>query len=156
MIKTSWKFIAGFLGIIVLALIGLAVSNFIFNPESQDDRAAKKYLEELKAQYENDTYGGKTPEETLDLFVAALEKGDVELASKYFVLEKQEEMRVTLGKMYKSGNLKNLLELVHRDRFGAQLSENRYLIDFPNEQMIADFSIALHKYPQGIWKIEEL
>jgi len=33
-----------------------------------------------------DTYGGKTPEETLNLFIEALKKEDLELASKYFVL----------------------------------------------------------------------
>ena len=31
-----------------------------------------------------DTYGGQTPEETYDLFLAALKNEDVGLASKYF------------------------------------------------------------------------
>ena len=34
-----------------------------------------------------DTQGGKTPEETLRLFVSALREGNIELASAYFILE---------------------------------------------------------------------
>src|SRR3989344_9575072 len=43
----------------------------------------QRYIEAMTA----DTYGGKTPQETLDLFVAALRAEDVELASKYFLLD---------------------------------------------------------------------
>lgn len=43
----------------------------------------------LEEQYKNDTYGGDTPEETLRLFVEALEKKDYSLAAKYYVPEKQ-------------------------------------------------------------------
>ena len=43
----------------------------------------KKYVQAMT----EDTYGGKTPQETLDLFVEALKKEDVELASKYFILD---------------------------------------------------------------------
>lgn len=45
----------------------------------------------LEAAYKADTYGGATPEETLKLFIDALEKKDYELASKYFVVEEQGE-----------------------------------------------------------------
>lgn len=45
----------------------------------------------LEAAYRADTYGGETPEETLRLFVEALEKKDFELAAKYFVIENREE-----------------------------------------------------------------
>lgn len=41
----------------------------------------------------NDIYGGRTPEETYQLFLQALEKQDIELASKYFVREKQDWAR---------------------------------------------------------------
>jgi hypothetical protein len=58
----------------------------------QDWRLARQ----LEAPYRNDKYGGETPEETFDMFIAALEKGDVELASKYFKLDKQESWRQSL------------------------------------------------------------
>ena len=47
-----------------------------------------KYMKELEKQ---DNYGGKTPEETLELYIKALEARDFELASKYFVLEDQKK-----------------------------------------------------------------
>jgi hypothetical protein len=62
----------------------------------------------LQAQWEKpyreDTYGGKTPEETYDMFLAALSKGDTTLASKYFVIEKQDNWDKTLGE-YKNNSL---------------------------------------------------
>lgn len=36
-----------------------------------------------------DTYGGKTPQETYEMFVGALKKGDLEEAGKYFYWEYQ-------------------------------------------------------------------
>src|SRR3990167_4899471 len=53
------------------------------------DRAVKSFQSAIDAIYKNDTYGGKTPEETFDLYLAALKKGDLELASKYFVVERR-------------------------------------------------------------------
>jgi len=55
--------------------------------------AFQKAEQELYQKMMADTYGGKTPEETLDLFIAAVEKGDYELASKYFVKSKQVGIR---------------------------------------------------------------
>ena len=45
---------------------------------------------QLEKRYKEDQYGGATPEETLKLFVEALEKKDFELASKYYVPEDQD------------------------------------------------------------------
>src|SRR3989344_4272535 len=56
-----------------------------------DPEEGIRYYELLQKAYKNDTYGGNTPEETLELFRTALEKGDIELASKYFVIEKQKK-----------------------------------------------------------------
>ena len=62
--------------------------------QKQIDEADAIYQKEyqkilkLKKLYENDHYGGKTPEETLALFVEALKKKDYKLAAKYYVPEK--------------------------------------------------------------------
>lgn len=50
----------------------------------------KKQNDEAVARYTADIDGGKTPEETLDLLISALKAGDIEQASRYYVLEKQE------------------------------------------------------------------
>jgi len=53
-----------------------------------------KLPEILAEQYKKDTYGSTTPEGTLALFIDALKKGDADLASKYFIPEKQVEYKI--------------------------------------------------------------
>ena len=65
---------------------------------------AKMLQERLERPYRQDKYGGKTPEETFDMFLDALRKEDIDLASKYFVLNKQEQWKKTLEE-YKKQNL---------------------------------------------------
>ncbi len=50
----------------------------------------KLHAEGLRSAYQHDTYGGATPEETLQMFVAALEQKDAWLASRYYIPEKQD------------------------------------------------------------------
>lgn len=57
-----------------------------------------------------DVYGGKTPEETYGLFVSALKQSDIELASKYFVLGKQDEKLEEFKKIKKSGELTKYID----------------------------------------------
>ena len=49
-----------------------------------------QYLKNFEDAMRADTYGGRTPEETLQLFIAALKAGDIDLASRYFFLETNE------------------------------------------------------------------
>lgn len=88
------KFAVAFLAILVLAGGGYYAWQNYLSPSARSARQAEanyqKYLDWQKnyeAAMKADTYGGKTPEETLVLFADALEKGDTELASKYFVLD---------------------------------------------------------------------
>lgn len=75
---------------------------------------------QLEKKYKEDQYGGATPEETLKLFVEALEKKDFELASKYYVPEKQVEILRKLASYkpnatdgfigaYKTGRIKSAI-----------------------------------------------
>ena len=53
--------------------------------------ALKKAEQEDYKRAMADTYGGKTPQETLQMYIDAVEKGDYELASKYFIGDNQEK-----------------------------------------------------------------
>ena len=75
-----------FVVVIIAALAAIYYANYYFSPEQK----ALRYYAELERQYREDTYGGKAPEETLQLFIDALKSGDIELASKYFVVEERE------------------------------------------------------------------
>jgi len=60
----------------------------------QIDATIEQTYKEIKARLDAekaDIYGGETPEETWSMFLEALKKEDFELASKYFVVDKQAE-----------------------------------------------------------------
>ena len=91
--RKYWKFVIGFLIIIVVVAGGFFVWEKYFSSQAKINRETQKNYEkylEWERNYEKamkeDTYGGKTPEETLRMFIEALKKEDIELASKYFSL----------------------------------------------------------------------
>jgi hypothetical protein len=83
--KSYLRFAVPFFAIVLVVAGGYLIWSryFKYDPVRAYEKAEKAYVEAMTA----DTYGGKTPQETLDLFVAALRAGDVELASKYFMLD---------------------------------------------------------------------
>ena len=109
--------------LIIIALIVLVY--FIwFSFFSQEAKLRKEFEQQYekyltaKNVYEQkmieDVYGGKTPEETLKLFIQALKEENIELASKYFALETntQDPDYLTINKWVKFLNEiknKNLL-----------------------------------------------
>ena len=61
------------------------------------DKLAQALRDIEKKDYEMamaDTFGGQTPQETLEMFIKAVEKGDYELASKYLVSEEQKKRKI--------------------------------------------------------------
>ena len=88
------KFVFLFLAIVVVAAGGYFVWNRFFSPEAayerkmlEGQRLYQQAVDIYQQQQREDIYGGKTPEETLKLFIEALRERNVELASKYFVLK---------------------------------------------------------------------
>ncbi|TSC52056.1 MAG: hypothetical protein LiPW41_604 [Parcubacteria group bacterium LiPW_41] len=147
---------------VVFIFIIIAVILAIFLLAEYDRRQNAKAVDQLnqmvldiqKADYEEamrDTYGGKTPQETLLLYITAVEKGDYEFASKYFIGTKQKEELERLNKskreeitMYVS-ELKNVLK---NDGVYSQQNQ-RFNFD-------GDILLNLKQYPNGIWKIIEI
>jgi len=117
--KTKAHYVAKFIGI----LIGISLVFFIgvtaigiYWPKFQDYRykmegerlmkEAETIKKETEEAQKNDTFGGKTPEETFDMFLDALKKSDVELAAKYYDVTVQKEALAGLNKeMTENGNL---------------------------------------------------
>lgn len=60
--------------------------------------AEKQALAKEQEMLSKDTYGGKTPEETLKFFVDALKKKDYKLAAKYYLPWKQAEAEKEMKK----------------------------------------------------------
>jgi len=139
----------------------------------QAQRAYDKMLE----PYYKDTYGGKTPEETYDLFISALKNGDIELASKYFVIEKQGNWLKTLEEYEKNKSIVDFVkELEDTEKIWEKSKEsNETIASFEYQVLIEKGAKAtidgqeveippgnytnesvFSKYPNGIWKIEGL
>lgn len=150
--KFFWKAALGFLVIIAASV---AVLLWLGNSESEDFKNQERMARELEEKYKNDTYGGDTPEQTLQLFIDALKAGDTELASKYFVIEKQEEWKEDLENVKKSGTLNNMInDLLHAKKTKSE--EYKTLFVITNEKSVVTSLISIFKIPNGKWKIESL
>src|SRR3989344_1874052 len=106
----------------------------------------------LEAAYRADAYGGATPEETLRLFVEALEKEDYVLASKYFVVEKQNEI---LKQLQTSDVLNDYLKILASSKKGFPYqNKKQYEILFydSNGKQIHIEQFVLNEFT-GKWKI---
>lgn len=124
--------------------------------EKPTEAEIMEYTRRLEKAYENDIYGGDTPEETLNLFIEALKAEDIELASKYFIVEKQEEMRRELTISKENNVLPILVKDLEKEKKGGG-DEQRYTFTTFDENNVAEFSFDLVKNPEtGKWKLESL
>lgn len=100
---------------VVLVVVGLTALGY-FYPQLQkwgkkieEQRQIAQYdreMAKIKRAYEQDKDGGKTPEETFDMFLDALSLNDASLASKYYELSVQPKAFDNLNKeMIERGNL---------------------------------------------------
>ena len=144
-----------------LALAGIAVFLFAIGyglswygeySFNKDLQAIKK---EAERPYLEDIYGGKTPKETLELFIAAIEKEDFDLASKYTIINKQEGWRDRLVKGEKQ-KLYNWIDLLKTAQDRGSLWDGNFQMEVKNAAESANLIIDFIKYPQGIWKIQEM
>ena len=122
-----------------------------------EKRAEDKYYAEMQRPYLEDTYGGATPEETFEMFLTALKAGDIDLASKYFIVDKQASRQEYFQAVVEAGNMEEMIEDLSGEMvYDGSLYENdeRYAIKIKGE-IIFD-SINFMKYPSGVWKIKEL
>jgi hypothetical protein len=163
-----WKFVIAFLAIVILAGGGYFIWDKYFSPEAKLNRQNaenyQKYLD-WQANYEKamreDTYGGKTPEETLKMFIDALKKEDVELASKYFILRLDGSVDPKwaegLEEAKQAGKLFEIISILSNAKAAGSVMEGYFGFEVRNKnnELIADINMRLNKY-SGIWKIESL
>lgn len=150
----SKKFLVGVAVVAVLAVIEFGYPIY---RDWKFDRELQQLTDEINKPYLEDIYGGKTPKETLEMFIAAVESGDYDLASKYFVLSKQEEWKNKLTNGKQNNNLGWFLDelgvigktMVYKDPTQELGGSHNYYV---GNKMIMTFI----KYPQGIWKIKEI
>ena len=180
-----------FLSILVFFVVALLlIEGLNYYDKWKGEKRIDELAQELKRldreYYERkaaDKIGGKTPEETLDLFIQAVEKGDYELASKYFVVGKQGEELKSLQTSPKE-NIKNIINLLRKttlvdsrkeleelyDIYGPGYGLNQTKEEFVKDMLKIytgkatmktkwdsyDFAVDFILYPSGNWKIEEI
>ncbi len=164
----SKKFVIAFLAIIMVVAGGYFVWDRYFSETGKARRRLTEQVEAYQKQEKTyieamtaDTYGGKTPKETLDLFVAAVRKGDTELASKYFLLDEKasrEKWLIFLNNI----KAKDLLNQMADDisKFAKPLdstSSDKNVFSFglfdENGGIAISIDMRINKY-SGLWKIE--
>jgi len=139
--------------VVILAIFLLAEYDRRQNAKAVD-QLNQTILDIQKADYEEamkDTYGGKTPQETLSLYIAAVEGGDYTLASKYFIGTRQNG-ELENWKNVSNDGLKKYISIIEKgvtsDGYFDEKNK-RYIIHNP-------VLIELKQYPNGIWKIIEI
>jgi len=122
------------------------------------EQAMKEYNKTL----EEDTYGGKTPQETLVMFISALEKGDIDLAAKYFALDEnlsRKQWEDGLKKAKEEGRIEEIVSLLKK----AQKSSSQpgyetayeFMILGEDKMAIGTILMRLNQH-SGVWKIESM
>lgn len=152
--QINWKFFGGFTALIALGLltwyIGVSLS-----PEAREERAAREHLKNLQEQYENDTFGGETPEKTIQLFIEALEAGDIDLASKYFLPDDREKIADDLTKTQNNGELEGVIARMEKLEITKQDNGTAFFV-IANEDNVVQIQVTLGKNENDTWKIIDL
>lgn len=154
--KHFFKF---FVGLVLLMCVGLAVAygtHFYTRQKaaaqlSEQEQALKEY----EARYVADTYGGKTPEETLTLFVDALKKNDIDLAVKYVFIDDAVKIKTDLERAKSDGRLSEIIK-----NFGLlKISSNdndRAFFSLNNSSSKVQYQVIVKRIPNNTWKIMDL
>src|SRR3989338_11380437 len=133
MLKRWWFWV----GVVVLLVLAVYLSGYLeWYAEGAKYRIqneiSNQYIKSqeaqqaaLEAQYKNDPYGGATPEETLRLFIEALEKKDYTLASNYFVPEKRGESLKRMPEGVQSGGFDALIKAYRSGRVQTAINGDK-------------------------------
>ncbi len=148
---------------IVFILVGLValVGNGIYRYYRMVNSVAiyeKEYNARIAAENAAkmaDTYGGKTPAETLSLYIEAVKKGDYELASKYFV-EKYRQKELDSYKNAEQKNIDNIISLLEGALLNIKNGQGSYDPEKIGFVMLKPILVDFELYPNGIWKIIEV
>jgi len=117
----------------------------------------ERLAQEMNEAYKQDFDGGETPQETWRLFVTALEAGDTDLASKYFIVEKQEEWKENISLVKKGGNLPLMIEDISNNykELGHTKAKDFRYVKKDKGIVVAELILVLNPYT-NTWKIKDL
>ncbi|HPT40104.1 MAG TPA: hypothetical protein PLQ44_00655 [Candidatus Paceibacterota bacterium] len=165
--RVAWIIIASIIILVALFLLfgGYDGIKGVYNNWQDRKNAAlmikgyNEMMDKISKTLTEDTYGGKTPQETLDMFINALEKGDIELAGKYFALDdnlSRQKWEDALKDSYMKGEVPKIIGLLKRLEASSEQSilETEYEFIVLGENGLADYIVhmRLNEYSK-VWKI---
>lgn len=164
-LKNHKKIVIAILIPVILFIIAVFVvaAKLTFDEREKNrefERKTQEFQAELERPYREDVYGGKTPEETWNMFLDALKKGDIDLASKYFAVGKQGEYRDILEKSQEDNELNQWIKEMEKLRkdedqpFSTEKAYYFYNVFSKNYQQILSNSVVFYfnSYTE-VWKI---
>src|SRR3989338_528648 len=154
MTKTIGKYL---LAIGAVAAVGFGVLFFIQYLRNAEDpeKQAQEYVEALEKAYREDQYGGNTPQETLQLFIDALKKGNTDLAAKYFIIDEQEKWKVKLSDIQRRDVLNFMIDDLEKLKL-TKRDIDRVFFTLADEQKVVLVEMILAKNEKNKWKIIDL
>ncbi len=164
-----------FIIIVVLAVVFLfacaVVWEAFFSPRAVGERETRKNYEqavkgmkEFEDKMTADTYGGKTPQETLDMFIEALEKDDIDLAVKYIYwdggrasIDNREAMREGIINAKKENKLLEIISMLKKAEPAGSSLGGYYGFELRDRDsnLVSDIGFIQNKF-SGVWKIESM
>lgn len=121
-----------------------------------------KGLEQYYQVFREDTYGGKTPQETLNMFIEALEKGDIDLAAKYFAMDENQSRKDAedgLKKAFEENRIPTIIKYLKKATPATDNSNTSttaiFYIPNENKEIIHEIEFILNEY-SGVWKIKSM
>ncbi len=170
--KKVWT-VAIAVGVLIILIGGWFVWANYLSPDAEGERKLQEnldkytgYINTYEAAMKADTYGGKTPQETLKMFIDALKKGDIDLASKYFALDTNEKSPDYLTRkkwvdglveISKNGEISNIVSVLESLKTKEEDNSGYASFQSLNENGLVDISVGmiLNKY-SNVWKIESM
>jgi len=146
---------------------------FYYNPKARESREGvekvrqmMENMESLEREMAADIYGGQTPEETLELFVAALREEDIEKAAKFFMPEEDPDNPGHLSWEKFERELNRIKEDRELGKFADEISKHDKRADYSSigswlvyktsdGTVKSELHLLLNTYAD-IWKIDDI
>ena len=129
--KTFFKFVLGALGL-ALSASAIIYGIHAYELSNQLYSLITDVTQRRAVESESDEYGGTLPEETLNLFMDALKKDDLELASKYFLVESRTEWYDHLKSLREAGLLSGVIDDLSRAKKYQSVSKDQVFFTAAN------------------------
>lgn len=128
MVKKIIKYAVIFISVAVVLCFLIFAGYKIWNYFQiwQNNKKLQDFNTAVEKLLKNDTFGGKTPEETYNLFIAALKTENVDLAIKYIVLDAERQTRYwkEFSEQKQKGQLKKYAESLPEWSKWKQIKDN--------------------------------